>query len=150
MGGPAVPVPPSAEAASAGGGLPGGSSAQQFNYAFGLVKQRDYPGAEVALKAFVKQHPTDPLSGSAQYWLGETYFARNQYMDAAAAFADGYKRFPKGPKAAETLLDLGRSLGRADQKKNACVALAQLDHEFPNASAAVKERSASEKKHLGC
>jgi tol-pal system protein YbgF len=124
--------------------------AQQFNYAFGLVKQRDYDGAETALKAFVRQHPNDALTGSAQYWLGETHFVRSQYMEAAAAFADGYKRYPKGPKAAETLLDLGRSLARADQKKNACVALAQLDHEFPSASAAVKERSAAEKKHLGC
>ncbi len=76
----------------------------------------------MALKAFVKQHPSDPLTGNAQYWLGETYFARNQYMEAAAAFADGYKRAPKGPKAPETLLDLGRSLARAEQKKNACPA----------------------------
>jgi tol-pal system protein YbgF len=147
----APPVGGSAAAAPAStGGVPAGTPAQQYNYAFGLVKQHDYDGAEVALKDFVKQHPNDPLTGNAQYWLGETYFARNQYLEAAAAFADGYKRYPKGQKAAETLLDLGRSLGRADQKKNACVALAQLDHEFPNAGAAVKERSASEKKHLGC
>jgi tol-pal system protein YbgF len=147
---PPTGAPPPADPASAGSGLPGGSPAQQFNYAFGLVKQRDYAGAETALRAFVKAHPSDPMAGSAQYWLGQTYFARNQYMDAAAAFADGYKRYPKGPKAAETLLDLGRSLARADQKKNACVALTQLDHEFPHAGAAIRERAAAEKKRLGC
>jgi TolA-binding protein len=41
-------------------------------------------------------------------------------------------------------------LSRADQKKNACVALAQLDQAFPNAGAAIRERANAEKKHVGC
>jgi TolA-binding protein len=71
-------------------------------------------------------------------------------MEAAAAFAEGYKRYPKSAKAADGLLKLGMSLARADQKQNACVALAQLDHDFPSPGAPIKERAATEKKHLGC
>src|SRR5207302_476668 len=48
--------------------LPGGSTGEQYNYAFGLLKQADYPAAEAALKAFVEQHPRDPMAGNAQYW----------------------------------------------------------------------------------
>ena len=69
---------------------------------------------------------------------------------AATVFAEGYKRYPKGPKAAEELLKLGMALGHANQKQNACVALAQLDHDFPRPGAAIKERAAAEKKRLGC
>ena len=96
--------PPSA------GELPAGSASAQYNAAFGLLKQADYPAAEEALKTFIAQHPKDPLAGSAQYWLGETYYARGRYAEAASAFAEGYKNYPKGTKAADDLLKLGMSL----------------------------------------
>jgi tol-pal system protein YbgF len=150
---PQVPLdspPPAAEAAAAAGGLPRGSPTHQFNYAFGLVKQADYPGAETALRAFIREHPNDPLSGNAQFWLGETYYQRGKYVEAASAYAEGYKRFPKGAKAADDLLKLAMALSRADQKKNACVALAQLDQAFPNAGAAIRERANAERKRVGC
>jgi tol-pal system protein YbgF len=133
-----------------GGTLSAGSASEQYNTAFGLLKQADYPAAEEALKSFIGQHPEDPLAGSAQYWLGETYYARGKYAEAATAFAEGYKRYPKGVKAADELLKLGMSLARANQKQSACVALAQLDRDFPNPGNAIKERSTAEKKRLGC
>jgi tol-pal system protein YbgF len=146
-------APPRPQAAEPPGTEPppsGGSINEQFNHAFGLVKQADYAAAEIALRAFIEAHPNDPLTGNAHYWLGQTYFARNKFPEAASAFADGYKRFPKGSKAAEDLLYLGVSLAKADQKKNACLALAQLDQSFPNAAPAIRERAASEKKRLAC
>jgi tol-pal system protein YbgF len=142
--GPSRPPPADTEP------LPGGSVNEQFNHAFGLLKEADYAGAEEAFQAFIQAHPNDPMAGSAQYWLGESYLREEKYKDAASAFAEGYKRFPKGPKAAETLLALGVSLARSDQKKSACVVLSQLDHEFPNSSSAVKAHAAAEKKRIGC
>jgi tol-pal system protein YbgF len=133
-----------------GASLPAGSSSEQYNAAFGLLKQADYPGAEGALKTFIQRYPNDPLTGSAQYWLGETYYARGRYAEAASAFAEGYKNYPKGTKAPDDLLKLGMSLARANQKQNACVAFAQLDHDFPHAATVVKERATEEKKRLGC
>jgi tol-pal system protein YbgF len=132
------------------GGLPAGSASEQYNFAFGLLKQADYPAAEAALKSFVRQHPNDGLAGSAQYWLGETYYVRGNYAEAAIVFAEGYKRYPKGTKAADDLLKLSMSLARANQKQNACTALAQLDRDFPNPGSALKERAKDEKKKLGC
>jgi tol-pal system protein YbgF len=132
------------------GALPTGSASEQYDFAFGLLKQADYPAAEEALKHFIGQHPNDPLASSAHYWLGETYYARGRYAEAASIFADGYKRYPKGAKAADDLLKLGMSLARANQRQNACVALAQLDHDFPHSGSAIKERATAEKKRLGC
>jgi tol-pal system protein YbgF len=149
--------PPPAPVAAAGGAhppgrgmLPSGSASEQYNNAFGLLKRADYPAAEEALRAFLQQHPNDPLAGNAQYWLGESYYARGKYAEAAGAFAEGYKRYPRSPKAADDLLKLGMSLGRANQKQNACIALIQLDHDFPHAGSTVKDRAAAEKKRLGC
>lgn len=151
------PQPPAALAsaapsgrAPASGALPDGSAAEQYNYAFGLLKKADYAAAEGALKAFIERHPRDQMAGNAQFWLGETYYTRGLYLQAASAFAEGYKRYPKSPKAPDGLLKLGMSLGHANQKQNACLALAELDHDFPHASGAIKERAAAERRHLGC
>src|SRR5207237_9399461 len=147
---PAVPpelaaaaAPPSARA------RPSGSTREQYNHAFGLLKQADYPAAEVALKAFVEQHPNDPMAGNAQYWLGETFYTRGRYAEAATAFAEGYKRWPKSSKAADELLKLGMSLARANQTKNACTVLAQLDDDFPATSAAIGAHSTPEMEKPG-
>ena len=130
--------------------LPSGSTTEQYSAAYGLLRQADYPAAEEALKAFIAHHPTDSLAASAQYWLGETYYVRGRYAEAATAFAEGYKNYPKGSKAPDDLLKLAMSLARANQKQNACIAFAQLDRDFPHAGSAVKDRAAGEKKRLGC
>ncbi len=155
--GPTELMPQTASTASGGSlrppgadTLPSGSASAQYNAAFGLLRRADYPAAEDALRGFIRQHPNDPLAGNAQYWLGESFYARGKYTDAAAAFADGYKRYPRGPKAADGLLQLGMSLARANQKHNACIALMQLDHDFPHSGSAVKSRATQEKKRLGC
>jgi len=156
---PLVPPPPARElspASTAAAGRDLGAHAReggpeaQYNHAFGLLKRADYAGAETALKDFVEQHPHDPMAGNAEYWLGETYYARGRYTEAASAFAEGYKRYPKSGKAADGLLKLGMSLARANQKQNACVVLLRLEHDFPHAAVAVKQHAAAEKKHLGC
>jgi tol-pal system protein YbgF len=145
LGGPgAAPNPPPADV------LPSGPVSAQYNFAFGLLKEADYPAAEQALRAFVRQHPDSTLAGDAQYWLGETYYARRQYRQAARAFAEGYRRYPKGPKAPQDLLKLGMALARGGQRRNACLAFAQLDHDFPRSGAAVKARAVAEKRRLGC
>lgn len=146
----ATAASPGALRAPSAHSLPAGSATEQYSAAYGLLKQADYPAAEEALRAFISQHPNDPLVGSAQYWLGETYYVRGQYTEAATAFAEGYKNYPKAPKAADDLLKLAMSLARTNQKQNACVAFAQLDRDFPHAGSAIKERATAEKKRLGC
>jgi len=139
-----------ATAAGAAGTLPSGSPQDQYNYAFGLLRQANYPAAEQALRSFIQRYPNDPLAGNAQYWLGETYYVRKDYSNAAAVFAEGYQKYPKGGKAADNLLKLGMALGQLGQKADACRAFARLDRDFPTAPATIKDRAGEEKKQLGC
>jgi tol-pal system protein YbgF len=130
--------------------LPGNTPQEQYDYATGLLQRGAYPEAELAFKAFVVQHPKDPLAGNAQYWLGETFYARSDYKNAQIAFAEGYQKYPKSPKAPDNLLKLGMSLGQTGDKTNACVAFKQLAKQFPTASAAIKDRAARAQQRYGC
>jgi tol-pal system protein YbgF len=130
--------------------LPGNTPQEQYDYATGLLQRGAYAEAELALKAFVAQHPKDPLAGNAQYWLGETYYVRSDFKNAASTFAQGYQKYPKSPKAPDNLLKLGMSLGQIGQKDNACLAFKQLAKDFPNASAAIKDRASRAQQRYGC
>src|SRR6266849_3432237 len=145
-----APAPAPAPAPGGSGTLPSGSAQDQYNYAFGLLRQADYPAAEEALRTFVQRYPNDPLAGNAEYWLGETYYVRKDYNNAAATFAEGYRKYPQSGKAADNLLKLGMSLGNVGQKKEACLTFNQLAHDFPKAASNITERANQEKQRLGC
>ena len=121
-----------------------------YNAAYDLLKQLKYEQAEVALKDFLATYPSDELAGNAQYWLGETYYVRHQYEQAAVAFANGFKNYKKSPKAADNLLKLGLSMQQLDKKKEACTAFKSLKKEFPKASELILSRAQKESKKLGC
>ena len=130
--------------------LPGNSPQEQYEYATGLLQRGAYPEAGLAFKAFVAQHPKDQLAGNAQYWLGETFYAQSDYKNAAIAFAEGYQKYPKSAKAPDNLLKLGMSLGQTGRKSDACTAFKQLGSQFPNASAAIKDRTARAQQKYAC
>lgn len=142
----------SGDAAAAGAAaLPDGSEMDQYNYAFSLLRKADYEGAEAAFNAFITAHPDSQLSGNAYYWLGETYYVRTRYNDAAIAFLKGYQRFPNGEKAPDNLLKLGMSLARLDNKKaEACATFAELKSKFPDAPQTVRDKAAQESSAAGC
>lgn len=133
-----------------GPALPDGTPDDQYKYAFGLISRAEYAAAERALSAFVEQHPTHTLAGNAQYWLGESFFARNDFNSAARAFAVGYQKYPKSAKAPDNLLKLGLSLGNLNKPKEACQSYALLKKDFPKAPAELLRRADGEQKRLRC
>ncbi len=130
--------------------LPAGTPKERYDFAFRLLAQADYPAAETAFKEFLAAHGSDPLAGNAQYWLGETYYVRQQFEPAAAAFLQGYQGYPKGPKASDSLLKLGMTLTAMKKTAEACAAYGQLAKEFPSAPANVKEALVRERAKANC
>ncbi|MBM4438674.1 MAG: tol-pal system protein YbgF, partial [Actinobacteria bacterium] len=143
--------PPQQQAAAQPAGiLPRGTAKQQYDFAYGLLQQFRIPEAERAFTEFLTANANDELAHNARYWLGETYYFRAQYQQAAVAFFDGYQKAPTGPKAADNLLKLGISLGRMDQKQEACATLAELGTRFPNANQDIRNQAAAERRRLAC
>lgn len=130
--------------------LPSGSVEVQYQAAFDYLVKHDYESAEQAFRAFTKAHPDDPLAGNAQYWMGETFYVRQRYQEAAVAFLEGYQKYPKSPKSADNLLKLGMALGQVGQPAEACSAFARLQKEFPDAPTNIKRRLFQETQKLQC
>ena len=111
--------------------------------------QLQYADAESGFKNFVSKYPEHNLAGSAEFKLGETYWAQQNYSDAAQAYMSSYKQYPKGRRAPDSLLKLGLSLARLGQKDQACTTMGSVDAEFPSA-VEVKKRAQAEFKRAGC
>lgn len=143
---------PSAQTGAAPSGpvLPEGPAVEQYKFAFDRLMKRDYPVAQAGFEEFLANHPNDPLSGNAAYWLGETYYVRGNFADAAVAFANGYQNYPGSSKTADNLLKLGMSLRKLERTPDACLALARLRDEFPNASRSIKRRAEQEAQLMQC
>lgn len=139
-----------APAGQDGGTAQEGTPKGDYDHAFKLLSQTDYQGAERALTAFLEQYPSDPLAGNAKYWLGETYYVRGQYAEAAVAFAEGYQSYPDSVKAPDNLLKLGKSLAALDQTADACGTFSELLKRYGDASATILRQAKSEQKRLAC
>ncbi len=121
-----------------------------YNRALKDLQAGNYGGAEADFAALVDAFPTHKLAGNSQYWLGETFYVRRQYKQAAEAFLAGYTTYARSKKAPDSLLKLGMTLNALGEKKTGCDALAELGAKFPDASSSIRKRAQIERKRAGC
>lgn len=144
----AAAPPPAAGAPAAAGAA--GAADQVYNDAFKKLQDGDYAGAEKGFKVFVQRFPQHALAGNAQYWLGETFYARRDYQNAMTAFAEGYKAYKASPKGPDNLLKLGVTLANLNRKPDACAIFARFAQDYPRATDLQKRRIDQERQKNGC
>jgi tol-pal system protein YbgF len=111
--------------------------------------QRRFSNAEEGFRQLLQAYPDHSLAGSAQYWLGETYFAQGDYREAAQNFLIGYQKYQKSRRAPDSLVKLGVSLAKLGQHDQACASFSAVATEYPKALEA-KRRAQTELKRAGC
>lgn len=130
--------------------LPNASPDEQYKFATSLIKVGDYDQAELALREFVKKNPKHELAGNAQYWYAETFYIRQLYHDAAAAYLDGYQKYPQSTKGPQNLLKLGITLSELGEKDQGCQMLDGITKQYPKATQSVIQKARYEKKKFKC
>ena len=124
---------------------------QQYDAAMQLLRAGDYAGAEGGLHLFLDLNAEHALAPNAAYWLAETHYVRKNYAAAAAVFARNYRTYgPDAPKAADNLLKLGMSLQGLGESDKACLSYEELDSEFPDAPAHLRQAVDRERTRAGC
>ncbi|MBH88304.1 MAG: tol-pal system protein YbgF [Pelagibacterales bacterium] len=121
-----------------------------YQRAYNMLSKGNYEAAEIAFIKFISDFTDHNLASNAYYWLGETFYVRKNYIQAAQNFAAGYKKFPKGSKASAQLLKLGISLFALNKSKEACSTFAKLNKEFTELPLSISNRVNTYKAKLDC
>ena len=93
--------------------------------------------------------PVD-LMPNIQYWLGEVFYAKKDFNQAAIEFGEGLKNYPDSIKGPDNMLKLGLSFSNLSKKNDACNVLIELELKYPDASKDVLQRSIKERKKMEC
>lgn len=120
-----------------------------YQKSYDSLLQRRYGAAENGFRTFIGEYGSHELAGNAQYWLGETFYARGDYKQAAEAFLKGYRNHGQSPKAPESLFKLGLTLKQLGQSEQACATLKQVGNAYPKATEVV-EQAKQESQSAGC
>lgn len=126
------------------------TAAEIYQKGLEALKAADYAAAEENFSKVLQKYPDDKLAGNAQYWLGETYYGRKAFEQAAVAFAKGYQNYKNSPKGPDSLLKLGMSMLALNKKAEACAAFVSLPKEFPKAGDVIMKKAADEAKKSDC
>ena len=121
-----------------------------YSYAYDMLVRENFIEAENSFKAFIGEHPDDPLASNAYYWLGETYYVQKKFQLAAISFARGFQNFPKGNKAIDQLFKLALTFMNLGKIEDACAAFSKLESEFPNAPKRISNRAEEYIKRAKC
>ena len=130
--------------------LPKVTPEKQYEFATSFLKVGDYPTAERAFREFVLSNPDHQLAGNAQYWYAETFRIRQLYTDAAAAYLEGYQKYPKGEKAPVNLLKLGVSMVQIGEKDQGCKMINGVEKQYPKANQSVIQKAKYESQKFEC
>lgn len=114
------------------------------------LQRGEYEAAEGTFREFTRLRPRDRLMPEAVMGLGDSYFQRQRWREAAEQYVDMTTKFSKSPRAAEAELKLGISLRGLGAVKEACDVLTNHPQKYPAASAAIKQGISRELQRARC
>jgi tol-pal system protein YbgF len=114
------------------------------------LAEGDFAGAQVSLSQYLKFNPDAVDAGEMSFWLGESYFVRGGYADAADAYIASMRKNPDGEKAPNAMVRLAAALRELGKTAEACQTLASFPSQFPDARDAVREKANVEAARTGC
>ncbi len=152
---PPLPAPRGTAGAPVAGGMdmgvtPGAGTGGAPGAQLAVSEQADFDAAVAATEAgepaqaaelfetFLATYPGGPLSGEAQYRLGEAQAAQKDWQGAARSFLDAFSGAPDAARAPRALYMLAVSLGQLGQTEEACLTLDEVDSRYPSSEAAAE------------
>jgi tol-pal system protein YbgF len=114
----------------------GADERSSYNAAFDTLKAGRYADSARQFLAFLEHYPNGTYAPNALYWLGESYYATQNYALAQQQFQALLDRYPTHDKAAGALLKIGLSQYGLKQMDAARATLSQVGKRYPGTDAA--------------
>ena len=97
---------------------------------------------------YLTYFPNTELAASAQYYMGEIAYNRNDFKSSIQAFDAVLERYPKNPKTADAHYMKGLALAKGGQRAQAIQELRALVQTYPKTEQARKASAALSDPHL--
>ncbi|MGV6871646.1 tol-pal system protein YbgF [Pseudochelatococcus sp. B33] len=114
------------------------------------LRRQDYEAAEMGFREFLQSHPRDKLAPEATFHLGESYFFRGRYREAAEQYLKLTTTYSASALAPEGMLKLGMSLDALGARDQACATFSETARKFPSASTEVRQGIARARSRANC
>jgi tol-pal system protein YbgF len=112
-----------------------------YNACYKLFKEGQNAKAREEFQKFLKQHPKTPYSGSAQFWIAETWYVDDKYEKAIVEYEKVIKGFPTSEKVPHALLKQGMSFQKLGDDGSAKIVYQQIMKKYPQTQQAKVARS---------
>ena len=107
-----------------------------YKDAYESYQKGDYEGARRKFEAFLKQYPNTELSDNAQFWIGETYYAKKDYEKAILEYEKAIAKYPEGDKIPSALLKQALAFLELGDKTNGRNLLKRVIERYPQSEQA--------------
>jgi tol-pal system protein YbgF len=120
---------------------------QAYEAALNQFKVGNYQLSITSFQNFMTNFSSSDLLPSAQYWIGNAYYAMRDYKAAIAAQQKVVRLWPENAKAPDALLNIASSQAEIGQSAAARETLRTLVKKYPSSSASeqAKQRLAQKK-----
>lgn len=138
-----------AQAAPAAPGKPAANpqaEAKEYEAALTLFKGGKYKEAANAFDAFARSHAQSDFAPSAQFWLGNSFYAQRDCKKAISAEQVVLSKWPDHAKAPDALLTIANCQQELGDNKAANQALDRLVAKYPDSRAAQAAKDRLKKK----
>ena len=113
------------------------------------LREGDYLGAQLDFEKYILKRPDAEDISIVNYWLGESYFVRNRFQEAATAYIASLSNDPNGKKATTSMIKLATSFAKLNNPES-CKIFKAFESEYPNATEMEKAKANKEAKKAGC
>ena len=119
---------------------PPAAETRAYEAALNQFKLGNYPLAVSAFQGFLVTYPSSRLAPSAQYWIGNAYFAQRDYKQAIGAQQKVLSAWPDDAKAPDALLNIASSQDALGDRRGAARTLEDLLAKYPASPAAASAK----------
>jgi tol-pal system protein YbgF len=123
------------------------SEGKAYEAALNQFKLGNYQASVAAFQSFLASFPDSQQVSSAQYWIGNAYYALRDYKTAIAAQQKLLESWPDSAKAPDALLNIASCQAEMGQTRTARETLKDLLKKYPGTPAAdqAKQRLAGKR-----
>lgn len=112
-----------------------------YDSALAQFQGGDYKAAAASFTGFLTSYPQSAYAGSAQYWLGNSYYAQRDCKSTIPVMQQLVKAYPDHPKAPDAMLSIAGCYTELKDKTQTRKTLEALVNQYPGTEAAQAAKS---------